>query len=464
MKKWMLRSRNFDTIGTMMLVGPSAGELYFLRLLLCYKRGPKSYEDLRTIDGVEYHTFQKACQIMGLLDDDSALEELFLEAVGYLTNCNLLRRYFCMLLLYGNVSDPIGFFESQIEHLSVDIVRNIGDEDPDRVRNHVLSGLKAILEANQRYLKDIGLPEPSVVTEAVIEAPEETSIDCQTLNVDQRKVFDLVTGQSEEKVFMIDAPGGTGKTYLIKAVIQAFGRENVIVVASSGIAALCFVTGTTAHSRFQIPLALSETTSCGVMYNSKVAKRIRNCKLIVWDEVVMVSRFALEAVDRMLKGVCNSSEPFGGKKFLMSGDFRQILPIVRLGTEGTTVAECLNRSPLWSCVRTVSLTINMRVSDPTMHSWCEFLLRIGEGKEPMDANDCVTFPEECPVVDTEMDMVDQLFGTETPLFPDPSVAILATVHEKCDYINALCLDRLPGTVHTYKSFDKVVENESLLSA
>ena len=33
------------------------------------------------------------------------------------------------------------------------------------------------------------------------------------------------------------------------------------------------------------------------------------------------------------------------------GDFRQILPAIRHGTEADVVSACLNRSPLWSHVK-----------------------------------------------------------------------------------------------------------------
>ena len=40
----------------------------------------------------------------------------------------------------------------------------------------------------------------------------------------------------------------------------------------------------------------------------------------------MTSKFAFEAVDRLLQDICNVKEIFGGKTVLVSGDCRQILP------------------------------------------------------------------------------------------------------------------------------------------
>jgi chromosomal replication initiation ATPase DnaA len=55
---------------------------------------------------------------------------------------------------------------------------------------------------------------------------------------------------NQEKLIFIDGPGGTGKTYLWKAVttkIRSKGKI-VIVVASCGITALLLEDGRTAHS------------------------------------------------------------------------------------------------------------------------------------------------------------------------------------------------------------------------
>jgi len=59
---------------------------------------------------------------------------------------------------------------------------------------------------------------------------EELNIGCeehlkmiQTLNAEQRAGFDLIMNRVEKKigrVFFVDGPGGTGKTYLIRLCLQ----------------------------------------------------------------------------------------------------------------------------------------------------------------------------------------------------------------------------------------------------
>ena len=38
--------------------------------------------------------------------------------------------------------------------------------------------------------------------------------------------------------------------------------------------------------------------------------------------------------------------PFGGKTFLLDGDFRQTLPVVKKANAAQTVEQCILRSPL----------------------------------------------------------------------------------------------------------------------
>jgi hypothetical protein len=124
-------------------------------------------------------------------------------------------------------------------------------------------------------------------------------------------------------------------------------------VASSGIAATLLIGGRTAHSLFRIPLDLdkSEAPTCNISRGSAQAQLIMACKVIVWDEVTMTHKKALECVDRSLQDILQVDRPFGGKLLVMSGDFRQTLPIDRNGNRSETV----DASVLWSKVTVFEL-------------------------------------------------------------------------------------------------------------
>ncbi|GKD09449.1 DNA helicase [Tanacetum coccineum] len=83
------------------------------------------------------------------------------------------------------------------------------------------------------------------------------------LNEDQKLIFDEITqavNTNVQKLIFVYGHGGTGKTFLWKAIASAlrFDEKIVLVVASSGIASLLLPSGRTAHSRFQIPVNLHD--------------------------------------------------------------------------------------------------------------------------------------------------------------------------------------------------------------
>jgi hypothetical protein len=58
------------------------------------------------------------------------------------------------------------------------------------------------------------------------------------------------------RVFFLDVPGGTGKTFLINLLLAQIRSSDkvALAVASSGIAATLLSGGRTAHSTFKFPL------------------------------------------------------------------------------------------------------------------------------------------------------------------------------------------------------------------
>ena len=83
-----------------------------------------------------------------------------------------------------------------------------------------------------------------------------------TLNADQRVAFDALCGviaSGAGGVFFLEGFGGTGKTFLINLVLAKIRADGGIALstASSGIAATLLDGGTTAHSRFKIPIDIN---------------------------------------------------------------------------------------------------------------------------------------------------------------------------------------------------------------
>lgn len=186
-----------------------------------------------------------------------------------------------------------------------------------------------------------------------------------SLNAEQRCGFDAIMEhviQKRGRVFFVDGSGGTGKTFLYRALLAKVRSMNLIAVATttSGIAASIMPGGRTAHSRFKIPIKLGDNSVCNFSKQSGTAALLRTSSLIIWDEVAMTKRQAVEILDRSLQDIMDCSDPFGGKVVVFGGDFRQVLPVVPRGTRAQITDAILQRSYIWDKIHKIRLTQNMR--------------------------------------------------------------------------------------------------------
>jgi ATP-dependent DNA helicase PIF1 len=138
------------------------------------------------------------------------------------------------------------------------------------------------------------------------------------------KILDMVAGNLGGIVFL-DAPGGTGKTFVINLLLAKIQCQSKIAlaVASSGIASTLLDGGRTAHSAFKLPLNLvhSESPLCNITRGTGTAKVLQECTLIVWDECTMSHKSALEALDRTLQDLRGNHKPMGGIVLVLAADF-----------------------------------------------------------------------------------------------------------------------------------------------
>ena len=101
-------------------------------------------------------------------------------------------------------------------------------------------------------------------------------------------------------LFFLDAPGGTGKTFVLGA-IQEFRRarrKQVIAVATSAVAAVLLEGERTAHSVFKILIPVSTQSTCNFSTNFNTGRTFQQVGLIIWDEIFMCYRHCIETVDR----------------------------------------------------------------------------------------------------------------------------------------------------------------------
>ena len=99
---------------------------------------------------------------------------------------------------------------------------------------------------------------------------------------------------------------------------------------------------------------------------------------------------------------------------ISSGDFRQILPIVKGGTRANQVNASLKASKLWSSTETLKLRKNTRVyrlGDQSAESFSNLLLDIGNGNIEIDPTDgMIDVPDGCgTIVNTEDMLIESVY-------------------------------------------------------
>ncbi|GMF49612.1 unnamed protein product [Phytophthora fragariaefolia] len=387
-----------------------------------------------------------------------------------------LRQLFTTLLVYSQVSDVRGLWNRFYDELARDFAykyRNLEGQNKDAmIMFHTLKSLNDLLQISGQDVAGFDQPQlsdyPTLVLDSILEnnlirreleeyvhsVLQDVNDHMDEHNEGQRAIYDLVLGavhnpQRGENLFFIGGPGGTGKSTLLKHILasERLSGKIAIAVPSGGIAALLLMGGRTAHSTFKIPLKLDEKSVCSIHNPSKLKKFFQEASLIIWDEAPMTHRHAFKAVDRSLRDVLNNDEdPFGGKTEVLSGDFRQILPVVVRGTPAETIDACQKSSDLWSHFRQVHLTTMLIDDPPEQEVDEEEVITPGASPSGLKRLIDVIYPD----VNNQAIATDEYLATRT---------ILTTTNVMVHRINDAVAARLDGGAHEYRSFDKLQDDD-----
>lgn len=295
----------------------------------------------------------------------------------------------------------------------------------------------------------------------------------QLLNNEQRCIFDEILGSIENpsdatrhRLFFVDGPGGTGKTFMFSTLICVLRSKGVEVlpIAWTGIAASLLNGGRTAHSTFKCPFEMTGPVACHLSTISEEAEKLRTATVIIWDEISMTISYALDAVDRFFQDLMGNSLPFGGKIFIATGDFRQILPVVKGGNKYDLLQVSVKQSYVWPLLQKRSLRRNVRLTDPNDIKFAQFLLDVGEGKiNDYPGNEYysnyVKMPSECIEPNS---LIDRIYGktfSGRDVDTYSKYGIMTTLNEDVHSLNQQIYSRLiedVSTEHIYYSTDRVL--------
>ena len=85
------------------------------------------------------------------------------------------------------------------------------------------------------------------------------------------------------RLFFLDAPGGTGKAFVLSAIRDFLRarRKQVIAVDTSAVAAVLLDGGHTAHSVIKIPIPATAESTCNFSTNSDTGRTLQQVDLII---------------------------------------------------------------------------------------------------------------------------------------------------------------------------------------
>ncbi|GKB81529.1 DNA helicase [Tanacetum coccineum] len=295
--------------------------------------------------------------------------------------------------------------------------------DDSELEDYVLYEFEACLNHWSKLLTDFGMRLPPEHLMAVLRNRLLKDQVLPKLNDKQRYIFNLIVTaclNNQQQLVFVYGHGGTGKTFLWKAILYTLPSEGKIVlaVASSGIASLTL-------------------------------------------------RDILDEPNRV----------FGGKTVMLGGDFRQTLPVKKGVTRNEIIQSSIAKSYLWPHFKIEYLTENMRLKNEglsetdkrKMLDFAQWLVDIGNGQiGTPDENDLqntswIEIPEQycIPHDDNAItDLINFIYDADTLQYPSAAKlqdkAIICPKNDMADIINAKILSLLMMTTRTYMSYDDAI--------
>uniref|UniRef100_A0A0L8GZ85 ATP-dependent DNA helicase n=1 Tax=Octopus bimaculoides TaxID=37653 RepID=A0A0L8GZ85_OCTBM len=238
-----------DTIRLVYTVHLLNSRCYHLQLLLHVIKGATFFDDLYTVDDHLCSTFKDACSKQGLLDTD---DQAFLYH-----SLHKLQHLFAIMLAFCNLTDTPSLWNKYKNSMCNDILlqtcQMIGNVDTPTTpaiynRRLLLEDLVMAIESQQLDAYSLNTPdrnEDACPNGLIL---RETSYNIHKLrqyiadnepllNANQADVYSflLISIYTPTGKTILDAPSGTGKTFLLNLLVHLWHNGD-LAIASSGIA------------------------------------------------------------------------------------------------------------------------------------------------------------------------------------------------------------------------------------
>ena len=263
---------------------------------------------------------------------------------------------------------------------------------------------------------------------------------------------------SEGKNLFITGPGGTGKTKLIHHLVEnakTAGKPYQVCAMTGCASILLSCNARTIHSWSGIKTARGpeETVVAAVLRNKRTVAIWRKIKILIIDEVSMMSEKIFNILNEIGKKSRRSILPFGGIQVVFTGDFYQLPPVPTAG-EPFTERFCFesvdwhNVFPLKNHIQLVTM---FRQTDPL---YIDILQQIRVGELTEENKKILQ-----GYVKREYDPVQHNDCILTKLFP---------IRSKADYVNQAQFAKIEEKEYTFECIKKTdcstyIENNIPLS-
>ena len=436
---WQPRVKAFMKVARLPSVSSVNMELNALRMILHVARGAQSYVDLLTFQGHTHSTFRDAARAAGLLEDDGEAISIFFEMTRVGVSVGTLREQFCSVLMHCAPSNPVELFNMFARDLMYEEVSEESCHTTLQVLDTIMRTTygRSLREDEFNFDFDNGADDMLLPPIVGIDVNFPLLNQLETmLSVEQQaavqEVLNSVHHQVGFNVFGVFCSAGTGKTVFanyLACKLRSEGRV-VVCVAASALAASLLEGGHTAHHTLHIPIPALDSSYCSFSLAERSV--IRSADMIIWDEASMISSMIAETVNRSLQDIMDDGRPFGGKTMIFTGDFKQLLPVVRGGRgENHTIQRC----QWWPLVRQLHFAQNWRALQNV--EFATMLERVGTGHIT-----AVPVPVECQA--TSMDnLIDRVFGGNLLNAPANAMVLTLTLDD-ADVINNQCIQSLAG--------------------
>lgn len=266
----ILRHHSNPHIARLQPVRLFLGDVFYLRVLL-QTQPARSFEELRTVDGILYPSFQGACVALNLFSDETEAEYCITEAIDSLHTPHQMRLLLIHMLTNECIATPVAIWEKFQQPLSEDFhISNGGNWT--LAFSSALQEIAGCLREYGKEPQDYGLPQPTYIGNEVVAELQRWSSDIPQLlssveealllfNLEQRKIFDIVWSAIQDNrplCLFIDGKAGRGKTYLVNTLCsQVRGHEKIVLAtATSAFAAQLYPGGRTTHSTFKVCISI----------------------------------------------------------------------------------------------------------------------------------------------------------------------------------------------------------------